>query len=533
LSRQVNLTVKQQKLSVVLDSIALKAGFTFSYNSAQFPGDSLVNFKGQMEVETILDQLLQEKYDYKEIKDYVILRYAPHTFIIYTQPPILTGYGTLLSGQIKDAATGKMLENVSVYEKSSLLAVLSNKKGYFQIPLVDDNNAVTLTVSKQYYHDMIMTILPTIKVQTRSRFDSSDNYERRSGSTSAVNRSFLGKMFISTRQKIQSLNISDYFATRPYQFSVIPKWNSRGDMSGQVVSKFSLNLLAGYNGGVHGFEMGSIANLNRTEVEGAQMAGVMNIVGGNSSGFQAAGVANQVYQEGKGLQMAGIYNKVNRSFSGMQAAGMQNKIGGELKGLQVAGLMNSVRHLKGAQIAGVINKASTSSGFQLGLINLLDTASGYGIGLVNIARHKGFYQLSVFASESAVANIAFKSGREAFYTKLLFGIGQADIDFFYYGIGVGRLFPTTRKTKISLDAAVENYERGAADKVNILYKSSLEFHFPIASGLGFFIGPSVNIHYQKEDPLRPIHIPMKDYPTINRGHDVSGWVGVNAGFDLF
>lgn len=532
LSQEVEVDISHKPLRNVLDSVGHQAGFIFSYNSSDLPGDSLVSFKGRMPVEGVLDQLLQERYDYKVMPGYVILRYAPYSFRIETQPPVLTRKGVLLSGVIVDESTGKKLKNVSLYEKTNLVSALTDKNGYFQIPLMSDSGSITLTVSKQWYHEIVMTILPTVKVETKASSIAAIAYSDNAGASS-VNHSFLGKMFISTRQRIQSLNISDFMAHRSYQFSVIPKWNTRGDLSGQVISKFSLNLLAGYNAGVHGFEMGTIANLNRTEMDGVQLSGIMNVVGGRSSGFQVAGITNQVYQEAHGVQLAGLRNKVNRSFSGLQAAGIYSKAGGILEGLQLSGLFNSAGHLKGTQISGVINKASTSSGFQLGLVNLLDTASGTSVGLVNIARHGGFYQLSIFANEASLANIAFKSGREAFYSKILFGIGNKDASDFYVGLGVGHIFPSKRRMKVSWDGAIENYMRHDNDKVNLVFNSSVEFHFPLANGFGVFIGPSINVFGKGQDPKRPIELPMKDYPTINRGKDISGWVGINAGIDIF
>lgn len=530
LSREIQLNVSKRPLAAVLDSIGNKGGFVFSYNSAEFNGDSLVNFKGKMEIATILDQLLQEKYDYKIINGYVILRYAPYTFRIETRPPIVTRKGVILAGYITDEYTGKKLKNVSIYEKTNLVAVLTDNNGYFQIPLSSDSSSITLTVTKVWYHEMVMSILPTVKVETRANLASIMYTD--TSSPSAINHSIFGKVFISTKQRIQSLNISDFLAQRSYQVSVIPAWNTRGEMSGQVVSKFSLNLLAGYNAGVNGFEMGTIANLNRTDVQGVQMSGIMNVVGGKSSGFQAAGVANQVYQQGRGVQMAGIRNKVNRSYSGVQAAGLYNQVGGELKGLQMAGLFNKAGHLKGTQIAGLVNKASTSSGLQIGLVNLLDTASGTSIGLVNIARHGGFYQFSIFSNESSAVNVAFKSGREAFYSKLIFGLGKLDKDDYYFGLGVGHIFPSKGKMKISLDGAIENYNRSGNDKFNLLYTTSLELHYPLAKGLGIFFGPSINVFAKEQSLTAPIELPMKHYPTINRGSDVSGWIGLNAGIDI-
>ena len=89
LSREVKLDVHSNILRMVLDTIGRQAGFIFSYNSTDIPGDSLVSFKGQMAVETVLDQVLREKYDYKVMPGYVILRYAPYTFRIETQPPVV------------------------------------------------------------------------------------------------------------------------------------------------------------------------------------------------------------------------------------------------------------------------------------------------------------------------------------------------------------------------------------------------------------------------------------------------------------
>lgn len=483
-----------------------------------------------MTVEAILDQLLMERYDYKVMPGYLILRYAPHSFRVETQPPILTRKGVLLSGVIIDEATNKKLKDVSIYEKTNLVSTLTDKNGYFQIPLVSDSSSITLTATKQWYHEIVMTILPTVKVDTKVNLATISYPD--TNNLSDVNRSFLGKVFISTRQRIQSLNISDFMAHRSYQFSVIPKWNTRGEMSGQVISKFSLNLLAGYNAGVHGFEMGTIANINRTEVDGVQLSGVMNVVGGQSNGFQVAGIANQVYQQGHGVQLAGVRNKVNRSFSGFQAAGIYNRVGGEFAGLQLAGLLNNAGHLKGTQISGLVNKAKTSSGVQLGLVNLLDSASGTSIGLVNLAKRGGFYQFSIFANESSLANIAFKSGREALYSKIVFGIGNKDANDYYFGFGIGHIFPSNRKMKISWDGTIENYMRHNNDKVNLLLNSAVEIHLPLTNRLGVFVGPSINIYRNGQDPKRPIELPMKNYPTINRGHDISGWVGLNAGIDI-
>src|SRR5690606_33332308 len=109
-----------------------------------------------------------------------------------------------------------------------------------------------------------------------------------------VERTAAGRFFVSSKQKLQSLNLGGFFANTPFQTSITPGLSTHGSMSGQVVNKFSVNLLGGYTSGVNGVELGGGFNINKRNVNFLQAAGVFNLVGGSVSGIQLAGVNNSV-----------------------------------------------------------------------------------------------------------------------------------------------------------------------------------------------------------------------------------------------
>src|SRR5690606_2062206 len=64
-----------------------------------------------------------------------------------------------------------------------------------------------------------------------------------------------GKMFLSSKQKLQSLNVGRFFVEKPFQVSLVPGLGTHGVMSSQVVNKTSLNIFGGYNAGTRGAEV--------------------------------------------------------------------------------------------------------------------------------------------------------------------------------------------------------------------------------------------------------------------------------------
>src|SRR5690606_28468424 len=101
-----------------------------------------------------------------------------------------------------------------------------------------------------------------------------------------VEKTAIGKWIVSSRQKLQSLNLVNFFVARPYQVSVIPGISTNGAMNSQVINNFSLNVFGGYSGGTSGFELGGLVNLNQKNAQYVQIGGLFNAVGGHMNGLQ-------------------------------------------------------------------------------------------------------------------------------------------------------------------------------------------------------------------------------------------------------
>src|SRR5690349_6353906 len=94
-------------------------------------------------------------------------------------------------------------------------------------------NARMVTVSPEDYlaHDSIV-----IAIQVDSIITS---YGHLLNDSIKVERTFVGRVFVSSKQKIQSLNLKKFFTDRPYQMSLLPGLSTHGWLNAQVVNKVS------------------------------------------------------------------------------------------------------------------------------------------------------------------------------------------------------------------------------------------------------------------------------------------------------
>src|SRR5205814_7962213 len=133
-----------------------------------------------------------------------------------------------------------------------------------------------------------------------------------------VEKTAVGAFLLSASQKVQSLNLKDFFAQRPFQFSVIPGVSSHGKLSPQIINNFSLNIFGGYSGGVNGLEVAGLFNIDKKTVQYLQIAGLSNVVGGPMNGLQVGGLHNTVLDSVAGLQIGGVNNFVKARLVGVQ-----------------------------------------------------------------------------------------------------------------------------------------------------------------------------------------------------------------------
>jgi hypothetical protein len=503
LQKQVSVDAKNKRLSEVLAAIGRQGNFYFSYNSNIIRKDSIVSLTARGKtVKEVLDMLLGEHCQYVETDKYVIL-----------QPTEREKWYTI-SGFITDGQTGDALPDVTVFERQQLVAAITGKDGFFKLQLKDREKyrSAEITVSKGFYIDtsislikgydqeVALTIVPEVYslpgiVVTQH---------------SGMERSWLGKLLVSSKLKTQNLNLGKFFVDKPYQFSLVPGLGTHGKMSGQVANKFSLNVLGGYSAGVEGFEVAGLFNIDKKDVQYVQTAGIFNIVLGNTKGAQVAGVSNFIEGKATGAQCAGVINKagkvdgaqvggvVNIAFdtvNGAQASGFVNaatvantqiagfvNIAEHIDGIQIAGFINLAERINGMQLAGFINLADQVDGMQLaGFVNIAGTVKGvqmagfiniadscdYPIGLVNIVGN-GDASLGVTVDDLGTTTLSLRSGG-----RILYGIVGIGVNAYQsaglVGVeaGLGAHIPISRRFRINTEfSSMSRFDFGAQSVID-------------------------------------------------------------------
>lgn len=443
LGKLISLDVRNMPLARVLDTIASQGHFEFSYNSSIISEDSMVTVSlSHVPVRAVLDIVLGMGYVYADQGKYLIIM-RPGT----NQPPIERFYQ--VSGYVLNPQTGEGLENVSVFVKTQLQATLTNKQGFFRLTLGSKDPYPVITVSKAWYRDTSVFIYPGYDQQLSIRLSpvTPDLLPPAYLSASAFERTWWARILLSSRQRVQSLNLAHFFTRGNAQLSLMPFLGTNGRMSGQVMNKFSLNLIGGYTAGLNGFELGTVFNIDKRDVRTIQVAGLLNLVGGK--------------------------------MSGVQIAGYQNICNDTVRGLQISGVFNNARYLKGVQI---------------GLFNVADSSTGYSIGLVSAVKHGGVHRIAVGVREVTGISLEYIQGNKNLNSLLLFGYNPWSTQKpFSFGYGIGREFPFKGSwglyTRLTGEALFDLHSRLGA-----LYRLQPEFEYKVSKKVSFFAGPTFALY---------------------------------------
>ena len=585
LDKNISLEVNQQRLDHVLEIMSNKGNFFFSYNSSIIQSDTLVTLKiFNRPVREALSQLFGAGYEFRESGNYIILRRAPIKLRLITDQAVSDDKFYSVSGYVIDDQTGEKVKDASIYEKTRLAYASTNDNGYFKIRLKSRYKTAALTVSKQFYEDTTVVIEPrynqsvnitivpsdisehtvTIRpqnyeapesIQLQVQIDDSTHwlYTYVKKDSVLVERTALGRWLVSSKQKIQSINLSKFFTVRPIQGSIVPGLSTNGKLNSQVINNVSLNMFGGYSGGVDGFEMGGLFNIDKKDVQYVQLAGLFNSVGGSVRGIQLGGLSNTVLDSLKGAQLAGITNYVRKDFIGWQVGGIYNHVGESMKGWQVAGITNftnhktegvqiagvaniSSRQVNGVQIAGIFNYTRRLKGVQLGLINVTDSSTGYSIGLINIVL-KGYHKLSLSSNEVLNVNAAFKTGSSKLYSILLAG---ANVDTnkkaYGFGYGFGSELSLGKRFSINPEITSQYLYLGTWDYLNLLNRASLLFTVKFGRFFSLYAGPSYSVFISDQKSAVPgykFNIPFDTFHKNEFSERVTGWIGWTAGINLF
>jgi uncharacterized protein YjbI with pentapeptide repeats len=356
-----------------------------------------------------------------------------------------------------------------------------------------------------------------------------------------------------------------HYTYRPVSIAFVPGFSTNGPDSREVSSNFSLNIIGGNLGQLHGVELGSVFNLEEDDVLGFQAAGAANVLGGSFGGLQQAGAVNIVGNEFAGAQMAGAANVVGGDFVGAQMAGAVNIVGNGFAGAQLAGAVNvagqdlagvqlagaaniATERFRGLQLSGAVNVAEEFSGAQIGVVNIVGMGRGLQLGVVNIAEEmdvpiglvsiveSGQFHVNAWASEFSLANIGIKMGSRTIYNVFMFGCQPGgDSTRLLAGLGIGGHIALNRFF-VDIDAVGHSVGRGPewleAGGLRLLSSLRLTGGWQLTDMLALTAGPSLNVWVSdREDGSA---IPLYDLPLFHHEGDVNVriWPGFTIGLQL-
>ncbi len=556
LHRMISLEVSRKPLSEALNQLGQQGNFRFSYNSNLLPGDSLVSLSVYNKtVKQTLDILFEGRFEYRETGNHIIIQQPTGGQVWY------------LSGYVLDEKTGERIRDASVYETQQLVATLTNEQGYFRLRLKDKYPTAAVSIRKAWYTDTFMILKPgydqelTVSIAPRS-------FLLDTIVVSPVEKNWLSNLFLSSRQRAQSINLSKFFVDRPYQTSLTPGIGTHGKMSSHVINKFSFNIIGGYTAGLQGVEIGGVFNIVKQDMSFLQIAGVFNMTGGKANGVQTAGVFNHALDSVNGLQLAGVVNFTTGNLRGVQTSGLANHASGSIAGMQLSGAVNSApkgikgmqlsglgnlseknvngmqlsgavnistNDVKGVQMSGLLNIARKVNGVQIGIINIADTVEKFNIGLINLIR-KGYYKLSLYTNEAVPLNLSLKTGTHKLYNILIAGVNpEAGRQVFTYGYGFGSDLHLWRRWSFTPEITAQYCYRGNPNAYAMLYRANMNLNLKIGKYITFFAGPSFSMyHYSADQPRENYNHPIPKYGAINSGYaDLKYWFGWNAGIAFF
>lgn len=382
---------------------------------------------------------------------------------------------------------------------------------------------------------------------------------------------------------------------RTFRFALIPGLSTNGIDATDYASKYSLNILGGYNGALDGggFELGGLVNANKYYAHGVQIAGLANYSGKETAGVQLAGLGNLSRDAMQGIQLAGIGNVSAEDMQGLQFSGLFNLSGGNSQGLQASGVLNISRRgmqglfasgagnitggsmqgllfsgvfniarddMQGISASGVVNYSETFQGISLSSINISEDFQGIQIGTVNIAKRAQGIQMGIFnyaddfegvpvglisyygngrtnvdtwASENGFTNLGLKLGTNEIYNMVSIGYNPfLDRDVWQLGWSIGRLHEYSTHFLYSDFSYFKINEGGWTKDLNSIFKYRLLFGKELGSAFKIYGGPSLNMLISK--------VPENDDYTLYRlfdfgakGRDYVFWIGASFGMELF
>ena len=303
------------------------------------------------------------------------------------------------------------------------------------------------------------------------------------------------------------------------QVAFIYPVGTAGANSVDYTNNFSFNIIGGLNGGVNGFELGSVANINKGDVNGCQISGVCNMTSGDSKGLIISGVTNLTKNQSKGVEISGVAN-----------------VSGSHKGLQLSTINFVKDYLSGSQI-GIVNYARKGKGVQFGVVNVCSVDDDVlPIGIFSVVKN-GYYAFEVSTNELFITSLSYKMGKEKLHSIFRAGIGEHNNEsVFSTGFGFGSIIPIKGNHKLNMELICDalHYDwKWGDNKLNLLNQFNLNYQYQVTKHFAIKAGPSLKtfVTNQKENGefVDVIKIPHTLFEHVGEKYKVAGWLGLNAG----
>lgn len=346
-----------------------------------------------------------------------------------------------------------------------------------------------------------------------------------------------------------------------FQVSLVPGLSTSDSYSTSLIS---FNILGGYNGAFHGFELGKIFNGNRYDVSGLQLSaganwneqqsrgvvfsGVVNLTQTFDRGILASGGVNISRKETKGVLISGVLNISGGFSKGFMAAGGIN-LADDANGLLIAGGLNiATGKFRGTSIAplniarqhagvqvGILNVSGSQEGTQIGIINIAGEGEGTPIGLLSFVK-SGRFNVNLWGSETGFVNGGFRLGTERVYNVIGIGYNPFHEDKLWQtAVGIGYYQPLEMNgSGFETDLIYYNVNHDGLWSTDTSSHIQWRFHYTrvFTEGVGLFTGPSLNLYLTNESQSDS-HIPYTIYDHTSGNNRLHWWIGWSLGIELF
>lgn len=513
LDRVITLDQGDVTAEELLESVQKQGDFLLSYNAGLISSKHVVSGDYQaVPAQQILTDVFGTQVEFVHRGRYVIVRESREAAASKEE--------VRLQGTVRNAKTGEVLSDVSVYDARNLDATLSDGSGGYDLKVQAEDEYIDLMVSRSYFRDTLVRVPKSNDIQLDLAL-SPDSSATNGWFKSRVDSLFLVKLLVpfQSLKHMQNIQLSE---DRSWQVSFLPFLGTNGRLSGEVTNKYSFNVVAGYAKGLDGVEFGGFANINREEATGAQFAGATNITGGRFAGAQFAGVCNVNIGKTEAAQFAGVCNVAADTLAGFQAAGFANISAKRTHGTQISGFFNYARGLRGVQI---------------GIINVADTIeSGLAIGLFSYVK-SGFHVFELGHHDVLTGRAQYKTGSNGFYN--IFSLGyryDSQHPLWSYGYGFGTQKYAGKRFFVGAELLAHSmhpFDRWL-DEINMLNQLNLNLGFNFSKRLAITAGPVLNnyVSRMQHPELENIGFEVMQSPFYDKttnGTRVAFWVGYQVG----